>query len=241
MRILGFFLVVLGLFWLGGGEVTSAEASFWQKLFGASSQDGKGPPPEKTLQAPFGNERAVAPQTQSEKDLMTIYEHNGNDQNSTQSLGKAHRSPEQVGEWIAGTVAAALSINPETWKGDLQKLEPLFLPYGFQEYQKYLARTDLLASLTSSKMRLQAITDGTPTLLKEAPLDGVYHWVYRVPLLLTYYKQDMKRIEKGERLVSQSQKVVVEVQIGRIPLDVRDVKKEALGVAIERWSVGPSM
>jgi hypothetical protein len=54
----------------------------------------------------------------------------------------------------------------------------------------------LLNSLESSKMRLQAITDGTPTLLKEAPLDGTYHWVYRIPLLLTYYDQSIKKDRK---------------------------------------------
>lgn len=241
MKFLGFFLVILGLFWLGGVGFAQADTSFWQKLFGAPSEEGAGgPPPEKTLQAPFGNGKSSPPKTESQKDLMTIYEHNGRDQNSTEALDKAHRSPEQVGEWVAGVVTDAFSVNPLTWAEDSKKIEKVFLPYGFQEYQSYLTRMGLLASLEGNKMRLQAITDGTPTLLKEASLDGVYHWVYRVPLLLTYYDQKMKKIEKGERLTAQSQKVIVEVQVGRVPMDMKNLESEVMGVAIERWSVGPA-
>jgi hypothetical protein len=241
MKFSGFFLVTLGLFWLGEVGPAQAEVSFWQKLFGAPSEEGGGgPPPEKTLQAPFGNGKTAAPETDSQKNMMTIYEHNGDDQNSTESLDKAHRSPEQVGEWVAGAVTDALSINPPTWAEDSKKIESSFLPYGFQEYQSYLTRMGLLNSLQSSKMRLQAITDGTPTLLKEAPLDGTYHWVYRIPLLLTYYDQSIKKIEKGQRLSAQSQKVLVEVQVGRVPMDMKNLESEVMGVVIERWSVGPA-
>lgn len=219
----------------------AAEASFLDKLFGLTpKEEGTAPPPEKTLDAPFGKDAPPTPQSQRQKDLMAVYGKSGRESEDTLALDQPHRSPEQIGAWVAGAVETSLTITPQDWDKDSPRIAALFVPFGLQEYKDYLTRTHLLESLASRRMKLQAVADGAPFLAREAPLDGTYRWVFRVPLLLTFYAEGMKKIEKGQKLNVQSQKVVVEVQVGRLPLPAKEkaLDPESMGVAIERWKIG---
>lgn len=235
MRFLPLFLALCVLF-----PSVGAEASFLDKLFGLTPKgEGTAPPPEKTLDAPFGKDEAPAPQTQRQKDLMAVYGKSERANEASLALDQPHRSPEQIGAWVAGAVATSLTITPQTWEKDSLRIADLFVPFGLREYKDYLNRTHLVESLTDRGMKLQAIADGSPFLAREAPLDGTYRWVFRVPLLLTFYGQEMKKIEKGQKLSAQSQKVVVDVQVGRLPLSAKEkaLDSESVGVAIERWKI----
>jgi hypothetical protein len=202
-------------------------------IFGAPAP--KVPGPEETLQAPFstdGNAAGTGAAATEASPLMKMYDDTSKKNSNTMDLAVAHRSEEQLAEWLTGVTTLALNISPQTWNEDIKKFAAGFSPYGLQEYKAYLDKTAMLTTLQTNNLRLQAITDGKPVLLKEASIDGVYHWLFNVPLLLTYYDQDTHKIEKGQKVRQQTQRVTAQIQVGRIAS-----KPDEIGVVVERWII----
>lgn len=189
----------------------------------------EGPKPEDTLQAPFGKDRPAPVQnpSQTQAGLMNMYE----DQPGSKKLdilSEAHRSSSQVGDWLSGIVTQALSINPSEYKPET--FSGYFTPYALQEYNTYLSSNQVMEGLKANHLKLSAFAEGKATMIQEGQLEGYYRWVFRVPVMLTYYDQSAKTLKGAAP--SQTQRVSVNVQISRVPL-----KQAADGMVIERWSV----
>lgn len=186
-----------------------------------------GPPP---VVAPFPTDK-TAPTVSSSR-LMSIYDSEAARDNVP--LDKPHRTGEQLVTWTEDRVTAAMNINPAQWDQHLKILQPDFAAYGLQEYQAYLQSSGILDVLKAQNMRVNAIMDGTATLLSEGALSGSYRWLYQVPLMLSYYDADT-RTAKGQGGKVQNRKVTIRVQIGRSGASQNDDD-----IMIERWSVAPS-
>ena len=191
-----------------------------------------GPKPQDTLQAPFGKDTPKI-ETQKQADLQKIFEAERDSKTNMNELNLPHRSPEQIGEWITSIATQALTIEPATFEDKTNNFGGFFLPYAMQEYRNYLTNNQVLESLRANNMRLTAFAESKPILIQEGVLDGTYRWLFRVPLMLTYYDKATTSLKDGKKApTSQSQRVLVNVQIGRVP-----TKQLAEGMAIERWSV----
>ena len=90
-----------------------------------------------------------------------------------------------------------------------------------------------MAQLTDGRFKLNAIIDGPAVLLNEASVSGAYHWLYDLPLMLTYYNDSTITLKKGD-VKPRNQKVMVRLQIGRAAKGVDDNN-----IVIERWKVTP--
>lgn len=148
-------------------------------------------------------------------------------------LDKPHRTTEQVATWVEEHITTAMNIDAMKWDAHLQNVKPSFDPYGLQEYQKYLDTSGILNVLKTNNMKLNAIVEGGAVLLSQGALSGTYHWLYDVPLMLSYYDQNMTSL-KGSAARPQNQKVSIRVQVGRIDNNSEN------GLFIERWSVVPA-
>ena len=180
--------------------------------------------------APFATDKTAAVTSQSK--LMGIY-----DEEVAQDvvpLDKPHRTGEQLVTWTEDRVTAAMNVDPAEWDSHLKRLQPDFAPYGLQEYQNYLQSSGIMDVLKTQNLRLNAIMDGTATLLSEGALSGSYRWLYQVSLMLSYYDAGTKTA-KGQGGKVQNRKLVVRVQIGRSSIAQNDDK-----IVIERWSIAPS-
>lgn len=179
--------------------------------------------------APFTTD-ATAPKENGSR-LMAIYDTER--AVDVVPLDKPHRTTEQVATWIEEYVTTAMNIDATKWDAHLQKIKPSFDPYGLQEYQKYLDSSGILNLLKTNGLKLNAIVEGGAVLLSQGALSGTYHWLYDVPLMLTYYDQDMTSL-KESTVRPQNQKVSIRVQIGRVHNNSEN------GLFIERWSVVPA-
>ena len=159
---------------------------------------------------------------------MNMYDEMPGNKN-TDMVSVAHRSPDQVGEWITGIVTQVMTIDPVKHQTDL--FAGYFTPYALQEYNTYLTTSKTLETLNTSRMRLVAFAEGKATLVQEGLLEGAYRWVFRVPVMLTYYDKAATTL-KGKKEAPQTQQLIVNVQITRVPLN-----QVAEGMRIERWSV----
>lgn len=180
--------------------------------------------------APFATDQ-TAPVTSNSK-LMSIYDSAASQNNVP--LDKPHRTGEQLVTWAEDRVTAAMNIDPAEWDAHLKLMQPDFAPYGLQEYQNYLQSSGIMDVLKTRNLRLNAIMDGTATLLSEGALSGSYRWLYQVPLMLSYYDASIKTA-KGQGGKVQNQKLTIRVQIGRSSLAQNDDQ-----IMIERWSIAPT-
>lgn len=198
-------------------------------------EESKGPPPEESLQAPFPSSTTAQTQAAGSslagmydaKDASTL------DKSAT-NLDAPHRSPEQVADWSSGLVAQAMTITPQSWEADFGKISGNFAPYAAEEYKTFLSSSNMIALLTGQKMKLLSVTDGPGIVLKEGAINGTYHWLIQIPLMSSYYAVDTQEIDKTATV--QSQNLLVQVQVGRVP----PKKADDIGLIIERWRVSQS-
>ena len=196
-------------------------------VFGAPDT---GPKPEDTLQAPFADPPGSTPPRAKQSELMKMYDTEA-EANTKGGLEVPHRSAEQIGEWITSIATQALTINPETYAEDSKKYTGWFLPYALQEYNTYLSANQTVETLLANNMRLTAFAESKPVLVQEGALEGSYRWLFRVPVMLTYYDRVTTSL-KGKKPMSQTQRVLVNIQVGRVP-----TTQLAEGLAVERWNV----
>lgn len=193
-----------------------------------------GPQPQDTLQAPFGQEKIqVTSKTQAE--MQKIFEAEDATELNLNELNLPHRSPEQIGDWLTTIVTQAMSIEPDTYAEKSKSFLPNFLPYAQQEYQTYLSSNQVLETLRTNNMKVNAFAEGRPSLIQEGVLDGTYRWLFRVPVMLTYYDRStttLKGRDHGKAASQQTQRVLINIQVGRVP-----VSQNIESMIIERWSV----
>lgn len=223
-------IVISGLILLPS---SSAQArSVIDKIFGDSEDDDQGPPPEKTLQAPFSTDTRKGTSPDANNQLIGIYDsQGGNAEKSSLKLDQPHLSPEQIAEWASGLASQAMTITPQTWESDFTKISGDFTPYAVKEYKDYIAKTNMINILTSNTMKLHAITDGPGIVVKEGAIGGTYHWLIQIPVMTSFYQASMQEVERST--VTRSQNLLIQVQVGRVtPKNNTDV-----GLVIERWFV----
>ncbi|MFA7275845.1 MAG: DotI/IcmL family type IV secretion protein [Pseudobdellovibrionaceae bacterium] len=203
-------------------------------LFGEKQEEPTGPPPEKTLQAPFSDPKAEAELGKSSKymEMYSSRDESLGDQDGL-SLGSPHRSPELIAEWATETASLAMSVNPDTMDADIKTLSTDFTPYALQEYRNYLSSTGTLSSLQNNGMKMQSITEGVGAVIKEGKIGDNYHWLVQIPVMATYYDKSIKTLDAASAAQVPSQKLILRLQIGR----VRPPEGEDMGIAIERWIV----
>ena len=219
--------VFLGLFPVSTpAQAESILNRVFPSIFGAPDT---GPKPEDTLQAPFGGDKPPTAETKSQAGLMKMYELEQGAKKSD-GLDKPHRNAEQIGEWLTSVVTQALTIDPRAYKTD--SFSPLFTTYAFQEYQTYLTTQKTVEMLNANNMKLTAFAESKPVLVQEGPLDGAYRWLFRVPVMLTYYDRVVETLKGNKKPISQTQRITVNIQVGRVP-----AKTMSEGMIIERWSV----
>lgn len=207
---------------------TAHSKGFFETLFGSGEDVPKGPPPEETLQAPFPT---TAPQTGNKSQLMGIYGDDNKSLDTLNDLSLAHRNEKQITEWATEIVSQAMTINPKTYDADFKKIAPYFTPFALQEYNEYMTKTNMVNVLVSNSFRLQSMTDDEGSIVKDGEISGTYHWLVQIPIMASFYKDDIKSVDKTVNI--QSQNLMIQVQVGR----VKQKDGTDIGLVVERWSV----
>ena len=214
--------------------VISSEAharSFFEVLFG-DEESRDGPKPEETLQAPFSTKPAAS--ATNKNPLMEMYgKKDTNGPKNTLTIDQPHISPEEIASWAAGIVSQGLSFAPKEIPIVQARLANDFSAFGMQEYQEYLKKSGIVDTLTLRKLKALAIYDGPAQVIREGVVSGTYHWLVQVPVMVTYYDQNMNRIVDKNTKYGQSLQLVVQVQVGR----TNKATVNETGVEIERWLV----
>jgi len=202
---------------------------FLDTILGKNDEsEQKAPPPEVTLQAPFATKTDTkAPQSK----LMDMYGSADKIDDTNNDLSLPHRNEKQIVDWTTEIVSQAMTMDLKTYNNDFKKISYAFTPYALKEYQDYLQKTNMVNVLSSNEMRLQAVSNEEGAVIKNGQIDGTYHWLVQVPLMTSFYKEDMDTVDKSTN--AQNQRLLVQVQVGRVA-----AKKDGdIGLVIERWTV----
>lgn len=174
--------------------------------------------PRETLQAPFLTPDAEKPPVSDAQ--------KGLPENSI-PLEQPHRAPAAIGEWLVSAVSESMSFSPETYQADLTKTADMFDETGRAEYMKFLTDSSIMKVLESKKFHVTGFAQEMPEVVTSGPVNGAYHWLFRVPVMMSYMDRTMTDYKKAEPV---SQKVILTIQVGR-SLSANNEN----GVLIERW------
>lgn len=194
-------------------------------IFGAPDE---GPKPEDTLMAPFGQDKPEAAAGQSQ--LMNMYDPQKSAED-TSKLDSAHRSSEQIGVWITNIATQSLTIDPASYGTTSVRATGLMTPYASKEYNDFLAKNQILEILKGNNMKLAAVAESKPELLQEGALEGSYRWLFKVPLMLTYYQQSANPSAPASKTPPQTRRMTLNIQVGRVPKN-----QLADELIVERWT-----
>lgn len=183
------------------------------------------PDPSKTLEAPFaekkeGPQQPIAPgaPAAAAKPLP---------ENSV-AMDKPHRSTQQIGAWIGPVVSEAMSFVGADAKADLAATEKYFDKGGREQYLKFLSEQKISQVLNLNKYTVRSYVRDVPLLLNEGAAEGKYHWLYEIPVMVSYLDRSVTDYKKADAV---NQLFVLKVQVGRSAETV-----DPTGVVIEHWN-----
>lgn len=151
-------------------------------------------------------------------------------QNGVQSINidKPHRGDKELKGWIGSAISESLTLDPRRLESTYNQVKPYFTQSGFQAYQEYLESAGIISSLQSTDNRMSLFMEQQALLLNAVEVDGVYRWLYQIPVTLSFIPRNNTRT--GRNVTNR--KVTIRIQIRRVP-----VSENEDGMQIESWTI----
>jgi len=162
---------------------------------------------------------------------MDMYGDKSQSLDTINDLKLPHRNEKQIIEWATEIVSQAMTINPKSYDADFKKISAHFTPFAIQEYNDYMTKTNMVNVLVSNSFKLLSMTDDEGSIIKEGEISGTYHWLVQIPIMASFYKDNIQSVDKTANI--QSQNLMIQVQVGRI----KQKGKDDIGLTVERWIV----
>lgn len=212
------FLLFLSLFCVFFG-VGSARAGVIDFLFPSLRKPLYDP--YQTLEAPFADNPSRPEDVDLEERLSQRPE-------DAVALDQPHVALSAVSEWVVMAVSNAMTFDDVDYQQDLRDNVAYFDKAGHAQFQKFLKEKSFGKILATNKYYLRSFVEYDPLLLSKGAVDGRYHWLFEVPVMVTYMDRRVKNY-KGVRPINQ--RMNLRVQVGR----VRD-RNAPYSLQIKRWS-----
>lgn len=224
-RFLGFLLI----FSLAATAAFPARAGLLEFFFPSTRK--KEYDPTYTMQAPFAVDEETrkkqidqqadpaAARPEAPKHVMP--------ENNT-PLNQPHRDNGEISAWLTNSLSEAMTFDKADYKEMLKTDEQYFNKTGKTEYLKFLNDHNIMKVIESGKFDVRSFVQGQPLLLNEGAVNGVYRWLYEVPMMVSYMERGAKSYKDLEPV---NQQLVLTVQVGRVS-GVMD----GTAILIERWN-----
>ena len=174
--------------------------------------------PVETI-APF-KEKPVEEFVPFAEDIM-----NGN--KSVNSLAKPHRTSKEIQGWLAQAVSESMSFDLANYKENAKSVYVYFSKTGFQQYQAYLQDSGIFDTLKSNQSRMSVFVEEAPLLLNNSEIEGVYRWLYQVPVTVSFIPLNATDLTKTDNVVSKQMNLRIQVRRANIKGDPDVVQVES--------------
>lgn len=122
-------------------------------------------------------------------------------------LSEAMLSPSELLQWTHRAAIAAYTYNFVNYRDAMQQLQNQFTPAGWRYYENALKISRTLEMVIAKKLVVSAVATGTPVILDQAVVNGVYAWKVQIPLLVTYQSPNEQT----------QQSMIITIIVSRVP------------------------
>lgn len=122
-------------------------------------------------------------------------------------LSEAMLSPSELLQWTHRAAIAAYTYNFVNYRDAMQQLQNQFTPAGWKYYENALKISRTLEMVIAKKLVVSAVATGTPVILDQAVVNGIYAWKVQIPLLVTYQSPNEQT----------QQSMIITIIVSRVP------------------------
>lgn len=188
--------------------------------------DGKAKPHE-TLEAPFSTDGQTT--TNNQDSLLFLYDKELTGTKDGNILSRAHRTEEQMSEWVMGVTTNLLSFDFRDAQNHINKYQTLFLRPALKQYVRQLNNTEVIKAMKQSHLESIAMFEDMPLVVNKGNFQGVYRWVFDFPINMTFrYSGDRPNPKARETTIVMQ----VKMRVARVPTE-----KGLDGALIESWTM----
>jgi hypothetical protein len=229
------FLTVGGAYAIRHNGLPDLLAEWFPSQF---DPDYNKPRPEQTLVAPFahGNPNFDTQKADDDNALhipFTPVEGESQDK----QLNLPHRTRKEISNWLVSRVSDILNVGFDDYSAHMQVLRTVMTDYALKDYDNFMRNSNILGTLGQDQLVLQSYVEEDPILLNSGEADGRYHWLYEMPVTLSFLPKAMGdyRNIKGQKIPNEY--IILKAQVGRVP-DTGDIGSSSRdGILIETWEV----
>ncbi|HEY1095647.1 MAG TPA: DotI/IcmL family type IV secretion protein [Alphaproteobacteria bacterium] len=135
---------------------------------------------------------------------------------------------QDVEEWLRDNIAPIMTVSPASYPGHIRKIVPYFVPKGLQQFQIQWEKTGVRQLVIEQNYSMTGLIVDRPHLVAKGRLKDVYHWIYDVPVFLTYNKSTTPPT------LPISFNVKLRIGLTRIPMQANNQL-----IAIDQWDLTP--
>lgn len=146
---------------------------------------------------------------------------------------KPHRTVEELAHWLSGVIMNALDINHENPKEDAKRSQKHFSKPAFREYLEFLSKQSYWMFIVQRKYNMNAASRRLPALLCKASINGLYTWIFEVPVIINLLESPDTPNASGKN----AQEIVnLRIRLVRVP-NMAETPDNPHQILIENWSL----
>ncbi len=134
--------------------------------------------------------------------------------NVVEDFSIPHRTQAEILDWTNRRVANLMTFDAFGMDMHFKKNKQFFIKSGWEEFIKYTKDTNLQNTITQRNYALNSIVDGHMFIKRQGVVSGVYRWLVEVPVLMSFYQQDIDRVL--DKNMSASAQIDIVVTITRV-------------------------
>jgi len=157
--------------------------------------------PPENMQVPFGSA--------SGKPLV------GGKSSEADSLTKQTFSSAEISMYLTETIADALSFDRDNYSANTAAMQSTFTPEGYKAYTSFLSSAGFLSTLQGQNLQSTAYAEEPPIELTRGVYNGVYKWVFEVPVTVSFIPRNATSYE-NDSLKTQNRRFLLRVQFARV-------------------------
>ncbi len=145
-----------------------------------------------------------------------------------------HLSGREVAMHLSDIIAESLTFTKDNFTTNAAAMQKYFTPDGYQQYLQFLGSSGVRETLNEQNLQSGAYIEETPMELTKGVYDGVYKWVFEVPVTISYMPRESESYRDSQTQV-QNRRFVLRAQFAR----VQDAQNPDV-IKIENWQVLPA-
>lgn len=105
-------------------------------------------------------------------------------------------------QWATFAITSIYTMDFVYYEKSLQDMREFFTTSGYQNYMTQLKETNKIKDISEKKLVESAVLDGTPVVLSEDILNGLYTWKVIIPLLITYQGASQQSTQESKMITA---------------------------------------